>query len=151
MKKIILSLCVLVTFVIVSCKNNAADKVIGANVAKAEARDSKEIDYPVMKFENAQHDFGNIINGTPVETVFKYTNEGNVPLVISNIKTTCGCTVPKDWSKEPLAPGASEQFTVKFNGKGANRMSKTITLTTNTKNGTERVKILAFIQPSPAS
>jgi hypothetical protein len=46
-------------------------------------------------------------------------------------------------------PGASSQFTVKFNGKGANKVSKTITLTTNTEKGTENVKISAFVVPDP--
>jgi hypothetical protein len=46
-------------------------------------------------------------------------------------------------------PGASSQFSVKFNGKGANKTSKTITLTTNTQTGREQVRISAFITPDP--
>ena len=71
------------------------------------------------------------------------------PLVVTDIKSTCGCTVPQGWSKEPLMPGASSQFSVKFNGKGANKTSKTITLTTNTQTGREQVRISAFITPDP--
>ena len=74
---------------------------------------------------------------------------GDSPLVVTDIKSTCGCTVPQDYSKEPLMPGASSQFTVNFNGKGANKISKTITLTTNTEKGNEQVKISAFIVPDP--
>jgi hypothetical protein len=69
--------------------------------------------------------------------------------VVTNIKSSCGCTVPQDWSKEPLSPGSSSKFTVKFNGKGANKVSKTVTVTTNTQKGTETVKITAFIKPDP--
>ena len=89
------------------------------------------------------------MNGTPVETTFSYTNTGKSPLVVTDIKSTCGCTVPQGWSKEPLMPGASSQFSVKFNGKGANKTSKTITLTTNTQTGREQVRISAFITPDP--
>jgi hypothetical protein len=89
------------------------------------------------------------MNGTPVETTFAYTNTGKSPLVVTDIKSTCGCTVPQGWSKEPLMPGASSQFSVKFNGKGANKTSKTITLTTNTQTGREQVRISAFITPDP--
>ena len=89
------------------------------------------------------------MNGTPVETVFSYTNSGKSPLVVTEIKSTCGCTVPQGWSKEPLMPGASSQFSVKFNGKGANKISKTITLTTNSEKGKEQVRISAFIVPDP--
>jgi hypothetical protein len=48
-----------------------------------------------------------------------------------------------------LAPGESSEFTVKFNGKGARQVSKTIVLTTNTEKGSESVKIKAFVQPDP--
>ena len=70
-------------------------------------------------------------------------------MVVTDIKSSCGCTVPQGWSKEPLMPGESSQFTVKFNGKGANKVSKTITLTTNTESGREQVRISAFVKPDP--
>ena len=70
-------------------------------------------------------------------------------LVVSNIKSTCGCTVPSNWTRE-VAPGETGQFTVKFNGKGnGNKVSKTVTLTTNTEKGKEMVKITAFVEADP--
>ncbi|MDA8531879.1 DUF1573 domain-containing protein, partial [Flavobacteriaceae bacterium] len=125
------------------------DKINQENVTKAAERDAQTIVYPSVTFDKVAHDFGEIQNGTPVETMFTYTNSGQSPLVVSDIKSTCGCTVPQGWSREPLAPGASSQFTVKFNGKGANKVSKTITLTTNTESGREQVRISAFIVPDP--
>lgn len=149
MKKVILGLSLLSLVAFVSCKDDAKSKVNEENVAAAAERDATASDFPTISFEEEEHDFGTIIDGTPVETVFTYTNTGKSPLVVSNIKSSCGCTVPQDWNKEPLAPGESAHFTVKFNGKGANQVSKTITLTTNTEKGTEMVKIKAFIQPDP--
>ncbi|MEO8933908.1 MAG: DUF1573 domain-containing protein, partial [Xanthomarina sp.] len=84
-----------------------------------------------------------------VETVFNYTNTGESPLVITDIKSSCGCTVPQDWSKQPLNPGESGHFTVKFNGTGSNKVSKTVTVTANTESGKETVKISAFVKPNP--
>ncbi|WMI69978.1 MULTISPECIES: DUF1573 domain-containing protein [unclassified Mangrovimonas] len=150
MKKVILSLSALCLVAFTSCKEDAASKVKSENVAVAAERDAVAGDLPVISFEETEHDFGTIKNGTPVETKFVYTNTGKAPLVVSNIKSTCGCTVPQDWSKEPLAPGESAEFTVKFNGKGKNQISKTITLTTNTEKGKEMVKIKAFIEADPA-
>jgi hypothetical protein len=98
-----------------------------------------------MTFDKKVHDFGTIDDGTPVETIFSYTNTGDAPLVVSEIKSTCGCTVPQDWSKAPLLPGESSKFTVKFNGKGANKTSKTVTIKSNTQSGNESVRITAFI------
>ncbi|MDC1259106.1 DUF1573 domain-containing protein [Flavobacteriaceae bacterium] len=149
MKKLILTLTVASLVVFTSCKKNVEEKINQENVTKAAERDAQTSDFPTLSFDKTTHDFGQIMNGTPVETVFAYTNTGKSPLVVTNIKSTCGCTVPKDWSKEPLMPGASSQFTVKFNGKGANKVSKTITLTTNTERGNEQVRISAFITPDP--
>ena len=83
--------------------------------------------------------------GLLLKLFFSYTNTGEAPLVITDIKSTCGCTVPKDWSREPLNPGESSQFNVKFDGKGANKTSKTVIITANTQTGRETVKITAFI------
>lgn len=149
MKKAILGLSALCMVAFTSCKEDAASKVKAENVEVAAERDAVSGDFPAITFDRTDHDFGEIENGTPVETVFSYTNSGKSPLVITDIKSSCGCTVPQDWSKEPLAPGASASFTVKFNGKGANKVSKTVTVTANTEKGTETVRISAFIKADP--
>jgi hypothetical protein len=149
MKNVFLTLTIASLVSFTSCKENAAEKINQENVTKAAERDSQAIVFPSVSFDKTEHDFGQIMNGTPVETTFSYTNSGRSPLVVTDIKSTCGCTVPQGWSKEPLMPGASSQFTVKFNGKGANKISKTITMTTNTETGKEQVKISAFIMPDP--
>ena len=149
MKKLFLLLSTITLVSFTSCKEKASEKINQENVEKAAERDAQAIVFPSVTFDKTTHDFGEIMNGTPVETVFAYTNTGKSPLVVTDIKSTCGCTVPQGWSREPLAPGASSQFTVKFNGKGANKVSKTITLTTNTEKGREQVRISAFIKPDP--
>ncbi|MEL0456107.1 DUF1573 domain-containing protein [Flavobacteriaceae bacterium SZ-1-7] len=149
MKKIILSLSALCLVAFISCKENAAKKVEESNVAAAAERDAVASKFPVIEFDKTEHDFGEIEARTPVETVFSYKNTGDAPLVITDIKSSCGCTVPQDWSRDPLAPGDSGQFTVKFNGSGSNKVSKTITVTANTEKGSEVVKITAFVKPDP--
>ena len=132
-------------FFIFSCGDDPFSKVKSENVQKASVRDNSTTNSAIMTFDKTVHDFGTIQDGTPVETVFSYTNTGKSPLVITDIKSTCGCTVPRDWSREPLSPGESSQFTVKFNGKGVNKTSKTVTIAANTATGRETVKITAFI------
>ena len=127
-----------------SCKDDATKKIDDTNVAEAAERDANASKFPVIQFDKLEHDFGTIEAKTNVETVFNYTNVGEAPLVITDIKSSCGCTVPKDWSTEPLAVGQTGHFTVKFNGSGTNKVSKTITVTANTEKGTETVKITAF-------
>ncbi|WP_338733374.1 DUF1573 domain-containing protein [Mangrovimonas cancribranchiae] len=149
MKKVVLGLAALCMIAFTSCKEDASKKIDENNVAEAAERDANASKFPIMSFDKQEHDFGEIESKTAVETVFKYTNTGEAPLVVTDIKSTCGCTVPKDWSKEPLQPGDSGQFTVKFNGSGRNKVNKTITVTANTKTGKETVKITAFVKPDP--
>ena len=132
-------------FFLFACGDDPFSKVKSGNVEMASVRDNSPSKFPAMSFDKTTHDFGVIQNGTPVETVFSYTNTGEAPLVITDIKSTCGCTVPKDWSREPLNPGESSQFSVKFDGKGRNNTSKTVTITANTQIGRETVKITAFV------
>jgi len=149
MKKLILGLSALSMIAFTSCKEDAASKVNSDNVAQAAERDANAGDLPVIKFDKELHDFGTIANGTPVETKFTYTNTGNSMLVVSNVKSTCGCTVPSNYTRQ-VAPGESGEFTVKFNGKGnGNKVTKAITMTTNTAVGNEVVKITAFVEADP--
>lgn len=149
MKKLILGLSAICLISFTSCKENAAKKIDEDNLAQAAERDAVASKFPVIEFDKTEHDFGEIEAKTPVETVFSYKNTGEAPLVITDIKSSCGCTVPKDWSREPLAPGDTGQFTVKFNGSGTNKVSKTVTVTANTEKGTETVRITAFVKPDP--
>ena len=64
-------------------------------------------------------------------TIFKFKNSGTDPLIITNAKGSCGCTVP-EWPREPVAPGESGVIDVKFNSKGKKgKQNKRVTLTTN--------------------
>lgn len=149
MKKVILGLSAMCLISFTSCKENAAQKIEETNIAAAAERDAVASKFPVLAFDKKEHDFGEIEAKTAVETTFNYTNKGEAPLVITDIKSSCGCTVPQNWSREPLLPGDSGEFSVKFNGSGSNKVSKTITVTANTESGKETVKITAFVKPDP--
>ncbi len=89
-----------------------------------------------IKFENDTYDWGMVMDGDKVRHVYKFTNTGNEPLVISNAKGSCGCTVP-EWPKDAIAPGKSGEITVVFDSKGKGAKggkddSKRVTITANT-------------------
>lgn len=149
MKKIILGVSALCLVAFTSCKEDATKKINEENVVEAAERDAVAGNFPVIQFEQTEFDFGEIPANVPVETVFNYKNVGDAPLVITNIESTCGCTVPQDWSREPLAKGETGKFTVKFSAAGSNKVTKTITVTANTEKGKETVNITAFIKPNP--
>jgi hypothetical protein len=149
MKKIIILAFVASTIIFTSCnEGNAASKVNKANLKEALKRDidiSKGA--PMVKFDKLVHDFGTVTDGDIVETTFVLTNTGKSALIITDAKTTCGCTVPS-WPKNtPIAPGDTAEIKVKFNtaGKGGGRQSKDVTLFTNTAVGREIIKIKGIV------
>lgn len=131
-----------------SCKNeNASDKINPENVAKAEQETAASGDLPTIKFNETEHDFGTIKEGDKVETVFTITNEGKADLIIIDAHGSCGCTVP-EWPKEPIKPGATADMKVTFNSAGKpGEQKKTVTITTNTKEGVEKLTIKANVTP----
>ncbi len=85
-----------------------------------------------IKFEETEFDFGTVDQGEKVTHIYKFANTGNEPLIISNAKGSCGCTVPS-WPKEPIPVGGSGEIQVQFDSKGKkNKQSKKVTLTANT-------------------
>jgi hypothetical protein len=102
-----------------------------SNEVKAQAK---------MDFKKEVHDYGNIKNGANGTCTFEFTNTGNAPLIISNATGSCGCTVPT-WPKEPIAPGAKGEITVKYDTKRTGEFTKTVTLTSN---ASETSKVLTI-------
>ncbi len=85
-----------------------------------------------IEYESDKFNFGVVDEGEVVKHMFKFKNTGKEPLVISNAKGSCGCTVPT-WPKEPVPPGGIGEIKVEFNSKGKpGPQSKRVTVTANT-------------------
>lgn len=85
-----------------------------------------------MTFEATEFDFGIVQDGEKVSHTYTFTNTGNEPLILSDAKGSCGCTVPK-WPREPIAPGASSDIVVEFNSKNKKgKRNQKVTITANT-------------------
>ena len=96
-----------------------------------------------IEFKDETVDYGKIENGSNGVRTFIFTNTGNAPLVITNVKSSCGCTVPKK-PTAPIAPGKKGEIEVKYDTKRTGFIRKTITVTsnaTNVKNGVSYLKI----------
>ena len=106
---------------------------------------------PVMTFEKTEHDFGKIDEaGGRVSTEFVFKNEGMAPLVLSNVRASCGCTTPS-WTKEPVEPGQTGTITVTYNPNGRpGRFQKTVTITSNASEPTKKVYIKGEVIPKQA-
>jgi len=150
MKQFFLAFVAIVGLSFTSCKEDASKKVKEENVAQAEQRDEASTKLPVMTFEETEYDFGNIVQGEEVEHIFKFKNTGDAPLIVTDARSSCGCTIPEK-PEGPVAPGETGEILVKYNGSGRNGISKTITISANTANGNEQLKIKAFVEPKEAT
>ena len=152
MKKISLIALVSISLITFSCKEKATEKIENANVEAAAVRDASANKIAVKSFDKTFHDFGQITQGTPQQTVFTFTNTGDAPLIITDATSSCGCTIPDYPKNTPIAPGQQGQMVVNFNGSGQNQVTKTINVQANTANGSKLLKIQAFVlAPNAAS
>ncbi|MCB0571803.1 MAG: DUF1573 domain-containing protein [Phaeodactylibacter sp.] len=87
-------------------------------------------DGPIMAFETESIDYGVIEQGSDPFRIFKFTNTGTAPLIITNAKGSCGCTVPT-YPKEPIAPGATSEIKVRYDTNRLGKFTKRVTITTN--------------------
>jgi hypothetical protein len=76
-------------------------------------------------FEAIEHNYGDIAFGSDGTCTFKFTNKLSEPLLLSNVRASCGCTTPQ-WTKEPVKPNETGEITVKYNTNSAGPFNKTI-------------------------
>lgn len=86
-----------------------------------------------IAFEKLVYDFGQIEKGSDAECTFVFHNRGKLPLIVTEVKASCGCTVPV-WTKEPVKPGGTGNVKVKYNTGTPGVFNKSITVYTNDKN-----------------
>lgn len=115
----------------VSC-DNASSRIKSDAESEVSAATVVAEGTPAFSFNEEFHDFGNIEEGLTVEHIFKFTNSGDAPLIISNAQGSCGCTVPQ-YPRNPIAPGETGEIKVSFNSAGrAGKQDKRVTLSANT-------------------
>ncbi len=142
--KYIQLVCLLLVF-ITACNNEpgnlSTDVVTNPQTASGEATG----DLPVIEFEKEVHDFGKVIQGERVSYAFKFKNAGKSDLVISQVKTSCGCTASK-FPKEPIKPDEERVVTVTFDSSGRKGIqNKSITVLSNCQPSTTMVRIKAMV------
>lgn len=115
---------------------NAQEKKVAQKVQDPNA--------PAFEFESEIIDYGKIELNADGVRVFKFKNVGKSPLVISNIKSSCGCTVPKK-PTEPIMPGSTGEIEVKYDTKRAGGFSKMITVSSNAVGPAKRLRIKGIV------
>jgi hypothetical protein len=108
---------------------------------------------PPVTFENETHDYGTIKNGADGTCEFKFTNNGKEPILITNARGSCGCTVP-EWPKEEIGAGKTGVIKVSYDTKRSGAINKNVTLTIQNKEkdktGSKMLYIKGNVEPPPA-
>ena len=97
---------------------NAQDKVFGSE------------DGPQMTFETTVIDYGQIQRGSDGNRTFTFTNTGSSPVVVTNVRSSCGCTVPS-YPQDPVMPGESTEIEVRYDTNRMGRINRFVTVMTN--------------------
>jgi hypothetical protein len=106
-----------------------------------------------VEYTDMVYDFGEIVEGEHVNYAFRFKNTGGEPLIISDAKGSCGCTVP-DWPREPIAPGGSGEIKIEFDSKGkgsddGQKQTKKVTVTANTNPPQTYLTITGVVKKDP--
>ncbi|PID93777.1 MAG: hypothetical protein CSA95_06185 [Bacteroidetes bacterium] len=114
----------------------------------AKATPEKNPNAPRMAFESLVYDYGTIYQHGDGNCEFRFTNEGKEPLVLSNVRSSCGCTVP-DWPRKPILPGKSDVIKVRYATNRLGKINKSITVQSNADNSPMVLRIAGNVIPKP--
>lgn len=105
--------------------------IVGINAQSVEPAKDFDANAPVFKFDHETIDYGKIKKDSDGNRVFTFKNVGDTPLIITNAKGSCGCTVPTYDKDTPIMPGQTGTIKVKYATNRVGRFSKTVTITSN--------------------
>lgn len=85
---------------------------------------------PSIKFEVVEHDYGTVDKNGDGTFEFVFMNEGSEPLILNNVRSSCGCTIPQ-WPREPIPAGGKSSIKVKYDTRRLGSFQKSITVYSN--------------------
>jgi hypothetical protein len=138
---------VLLALLLWGCGHATQDDRLPADIVNnpVSASDEASERMPKIEFAHKEHDFGKLIQGEKVTYAFKFKNTGNTDLIISDVSSSCGCTVPS-YTDKPVKPGETGVLQVTFDSDGRKGFQhKTVTVVTNTIPNTTLLKIKAMV------
>jgi len=127
------------------------DGKVNQKVQQKKQTEQKVVDpnAPDIEFDKVVHDYGTIQQHGDGNCNFIFKNTGKQPLILSKVKSSCGCTVPR-WPKQPILPGTSDTIKVKYDTKRVGPINKSIIVNSNAKTNQVVLKIKGKINVKPA-
>ena len=98
-----------------------------------------------IEFELMEYDYGEIAFDGDGTVDFEFRNSGSEPLLVTHVKSTCGCTIP-EWSKEPVLNGKKGTIHVEYDTRRVGRFTKSIYVYSNAANGPQKLMITGTVQ-----
>lgn len=130
-----------------SCNENDNKKTLSPDlvtISKSAENPTKKA--AVISFDKKEFDFGKILQGEVVSYTFHFTNTGNVPLIITSVDKSCGCTA-SDFPRDPIAPGQGGDIKISYDSKGHfGFQTKTVTVNANTMPSNTVLRIKAEVR-----
>lgn len=137
----------LVLGLLVGCSGKKEEGTLSTDLVTNPKSASKPSEkQPVITFDKTEHDFGTILQGEVVSYSFHFTNTGTMPLIVSNVTTSCGCTIG-DFSRAPIAPGKDGFIKASYDSKGHQGFqSRSLTVISNTNPNQNVLRLKATVQ-----
>jgi len=144
--KLIVGFFIIVLVFFTSCSERGNQKLPGDVVSNPKSASGTEVNnLPVIEFVKDLHDFGKVIQGEKVSFGFRFKNTGKTDLVIAQVNSSCGCTVP-GFPKTPIKPGQENVISVMFDSAGRKGVqNKTITVVSNCQPSNTVLRIKAMV------
>lgn len=117
-----------------------------ATYAQGEVQQEVNPNAPEIVFEVEVIDYGTVEQGGNGDRTFVFENTGKEPLILKNVRASCGCTTPK-WTRNPVAPGEKGEIQVHYDTNRMGQFHKTITVQSNGKTGTKMLTIKGKVVP----
>jgi hypothetical protein len=97
-----------------------------------------------IEWKKMEIDLGEITQNKPVTVDFEFKNTGDLPVIISSVQASCGCTAT-NYSKTPVLPGESTKITAVYNAAAKGNFKKTVTVITNAKSTPETLTLSGIV------
>ena len=118
-----------------------------ADIEERKVEYAQFIDNPTeISFDEMDYNFGTVTDGDMVNHTFKFKNTGDKNLILLGVTGSCGCTVPEDWPKHPIAPGETGEIKVVFNSSGrVGNVQKNVSVEANTNPTVSKLTLLGVV------
>ncbi|MFZ8836956.1 MAG: DUF1573 domain-containing protein [Flavobacteriales bacterium] len=114
--------------------------------ATASTQELENVKLPAISFQDSVVDFGILAEGSQVEHTFTFQNTGEAPLLITDVSTSCGCTLAESWSRNPIEKGEMGSISVRFDSRDRiGKNEKKVQVVTNAYPSTETLLIIAEV------